>query len=94
MRVSLVRTLGLYVLLYKARLIPRWLSLWGIVAIESSVVAAAYGGFTQEFGIATVNTVLNIPIGLQEVVLAVWLVARGFDRSAPAAGTGSPRVAV
>jgi Domain of unknown function (DUF4386) len=71
-----------YCLLYKARLIPRWLSGWGIVGIGLGVVATVYAGFTQDFGLATVNTMLNIPIGLQEMVLAVWLIAKGF--SAPA----------
>ena len=41
-----------------------------------------YAGFTQDFGFTTVNNVLNIPIGLQEMVLAVWLIAKGFNLSA------------
>jgi len=70
-----------YYVLYRARLIPRWLSGWGLVAIGLSVVATVYAGFTQEFGFTTVNNVLNIPIGLQEMVLAVWLIVKGFNPS-------------
>jgi hypothetical protein len=68
--------------LYRSRLVPRWLSGWGLVAIGLSLVANVYAGFTQEFGFTTVNTVLNIPIGVQEMALAVWLIAKGFNRSA------------
>jgi hypothetical protein len=71
-----------YCVLYRSRLVPRWLSGWGLVAVVLSVVATLYAGFTQEFGFTTVNNVLNIPIGIQEMVLAVWLIAKGF--SAPA----------
>ena len=39
-------------------------------------------GLAQDFGFTTANTVLNIPIGLQEMVLAVWLIVKGFDQSA------------
>jgi hypothetical protein len=42
-------------------------------------VATLYSGFTQEFGFTTLNTVLNVPIFLQEMVLAVWLIAKGFN---------------
>jgi hypothetical protein len=45
-------------------------------------VATVYAGFTQEFGFSSVNTVLNIPIGIQEMVLAVWLLVKGFNASA------------
>ena len=78
-----------YYVLYRARLIPRWLSGWGLVAIGLSVVATVYAGFTQDFGFTTVNNVLSIPIGLQEMVLAVWLIVKGFNRSALASTAGS-----
>jgi hypothetical protein len=47
-----------------------------------TLVATVYSGFTQDFGFTTVNTVLNIPIGIQEMVLAVWLIVKGFNPSA------------
>jgi hypothetical protein len=77
----LVGALMYYYLLFKARLVPRWLSGWGLVAAALSLVATVYSGFTQEFGFSNVNTVLNIPIGVQEMVLAVWLIVKGFSTS-------------
>ncbi len=55
---------------------------FGFVAASLSLVATIYSGFTQDFGFSTVNSVLNIPIALQEMVLAVWLIAKGFNKSA------------
>jgi hypothetical protein len=68
--------------LYRSRLIPRWLSGLGLVGAVLSVAATVYAGFTQDFGFTTVNNVLSAPIGLQEMVLAVWLIAKGFNLSA------------
>ena len=70
-----------YYLLYRSRLVPRWLSGWGIVGAALCLVATVYSGFTQEFGFSTVDTVLNIPIGVQEMVFAVWLIVKGFNPS-------------
>jgi len=68
--------------MYRSRLVPRWLSAWGLVGAVSALVADLYIGFTQDFGFTTVNNVLHAPIGLQEMVLAVWLIAKGFNLSA------------
>ena len=65
--------------LYRSRLIPRWLSGWGLVGAALSLVATVYAGFTQDFGFTIVNNVLSAPIGLQEMVLAVWLIVKGFN---------------
>jgi len=78
-----------YYVFYRSRLVPRWLSGWGLAGAALGLVATVYSGFTQDFGFTTVNTVLNIPIGLQEMVLAVWLIVKGFNRSALASTAGS-----
>ncbi len=67
-----------YFVLYTSRLIPRWLSAWGLIGAALLLVSTVMSGLAQDFGFTTVNTVLNIPIGLQEMVLAVWLIVRGF----------------
>jgi len=70
-----------YYLLYRSRLVPRWLSGWGLIGAGLLLGSTVYAGFIQEFGFSTVNTALNIPIGLQEMVLAVWLLFKGFKVS-------------
>ena len=70
-----------YSVLYRARLVPRWLSGWGLAGAALGLVATVYAGYTQDFGFSTLNTALNIPILLQEMVLAVWLLAKGFNPS-------------
>jgi hypothetical protein len=68
--------------LYQAHLIPRWLSGWGFLAALLCLGATLYSTFNADFGFTTLNTVLNAPIGLQEMVVAVWLIARGFNPAA------------
>lgn len=68
-----------YYVLYAARLIPRWLSGWGLAAIPLAAAATIYAASTQDFGFTTLTTALNIPIFLQELVLAVWLILKGFN---------------
>ena len=77
-----------YYVLYRSRLVPRWLAGLGLFGAALGLVATVYSGFAQDFGFTTVNTVLNIPIALQEMVLAVWLIVKGF--SAPTAAAIRP----
>jgi len=69
-----------YVLLYQSRLVPRWLSAWGLVAAALGIVPPL-GGM---FGLSSLG-VLVAPLFLQEMVMAVWLIAKGFNPSAIAA---------
>ena len=71
-----------YVILYKSNLIPRWLSGWGILGAVLSLAATVLASFTRDLGMESVNTYLNVPIGLQEMVFAVWLIVKGFNPSA------------
>jgi hypothetical protein len=68
-----------YFILYRGRLVPRWLSIWGLVAILPSLVLVLLGLFTDvEVTTSTMAVLLDLPIALQEIVLAVWLIVRGF----------------
>jgi hypothetical protein len=71
-----------YVILYRSRLIPPWLSGWGILGAVLSVAAVVLASFARDFGMESVHTYLSIPIGLNELVLAVWLIAKGFNQDA------------
>ncbi len=71
-----------YVLLYQSRLVPRWLSAWGLVGAVLYIVPA----LGSMFGLSL--DVLMAPLALQEMVMAVWLIAKGFSPSAIAAEPG------
>jgi len=69
-----------YYLLYQSKLIPRWLSGWGLVGVALGL--AAY--LNQFFSVSASSGIElgHIPIFLQEMVLAVWLIVKGFNSSA------------
>lgn len=70
-----------YLILYRGRLVPRWLSIWGLVAILPYLVPVFLGLFTTiDVGTTSTTTLLlDAPLGLQEMVLAVWLIVKGFS---------------
>jgi hypothetical protein len=74
-----------YPVFYRSRLVPRWLSGWGILGELLILVACLSALFSGNP--VTSYTILILPIALQEMVLAVWLIVRGF-RTAQA----SPRL--
>jgi hypothetical protein len=71
-----------YIVLYKSHLIPRWLSGWGILGALMALAATVISAYAGNFDVSSLNTYLNIPIGLNELVLAIWLITKGFDSSA------------
>jgi heme A synthase len=78
-----------YCIFYRSRLVPRWLSVWGIVAVLLGLVAALLVMVHVTTPMSTIQVVFNLPIGVQEVVLAVWLIVKGFSPSStpsPSAG--------
>jgi hypothetical protein len=82
--VAAVLTFGLgafmyYLALYRSRLVPQWLSAWGLVGITLVIVSATLVLFRVAAPLGTTQTVLALPIAVQEMVLAVWLIAKGFD---------------
>jgi Domain of unknown function (DUF4386) len=67
-------------LLYQSNLVPRWLSGWGIVALLLMFAACLLAVFNERP--VTSYVILALPIGLQEMVLALWLIAKGFSSAA------------
>jgi hypothetical protein len=67
----------LCLLLFRTRLIPRFLAAWGVVGY----VVHAAGAIAEIFGFH-ISLVLLIPGGLFELALALWLIVRGFNPSA------------
>jgi hypothetical protein len=78
-----------YYIFYRSKLVPRWLSGWGLVAAASSLTCALLTIFGQLIPFSTVFILLQLPIGLQEMVLAVWLIVKGFNPSAVASGAAT-----
>ena len=73
--------LFLYHALLKTRLIPRWLSAWGIAGIAFTLVATLLYMLSMVRGVSSpVYLILNVPLALQEITFAVYLLARGFRK--------------
>ena len=67
-----------YVLLYRSRIVPRWITLWGFVGIPlyaAAYLLAMYGTIDTN---SSAQNLLCMPVFVQEMVLAVWMIARGF----------------
>ena len=71
-----------YIVFYQSRLVPRWLSGWGILAAALAFVAFLLGMFGIIGPLSTPEVVLAFPIAVQEMAIAVWLIFKGFSPSA------------
>ena len=80
-----VGALMYYYVFFRSRLLPRWLSGWGIAGVLLMLVACLSALFSRNP--VTSYTILILPIAVQEIVMAVWLVARGFSSAAIEPGT-------
>ncbi len=75
-----------YALMYQARLVPVWLSGWGLLAVGLPAVAALLAVFTGP-GVSEYKA-LAPPIFVQELVLGVGLLLKGF--TTPEHPVGNP----
>ena len=84
---SIVFLLGgvmFYTLLYRSRIVPRWITLWGFVGIPLYAAAYLLAMYGVIGGNSSEQNLLSLPLALQEMVLAIWMIARGFR---PAVGS-------
>jgi len=74
----------LYSLLYQSKLLPRFIPIWGLVAVVSVLIINLLA-LKLEIGMA-VSMIFVLPIILNEIFMGIWLIARGFN---PAAANSS-----
>lgn len=85
---ALVFTIGalmLYWLFYRTKLIPGWLSLWGLIGAVLYFAAPIFNMFDPlhpalSLGVKWGN--LMAPLAIQEMVFALWMIIKGFNHSA------------
>jgi len=74
-----IGSLMFYYLLYKSKLLPRWLSGWGLIGATLFLASA----FLPLFSYVPSSTLvfLHLPGAVNQMVLAVWLIVKGFNPS-------------
>jgi len=77
-----------YVLLYRSRIVPRWIAGWGLAAIPFYVAATVLAMYSVIEANSSTQTMLFMPLAIQEMVLAGWMIGRGFRPAVGAATSG------
>jgi len=67
----------LYTALYQARLLPRFISLWGLLG-TALVLTLNLVSLFVEFDLS-VAMIFALPIILNEIVMGIWLIVKGFN---------------
>jgi len=75
-----IGNLMLYYILYKTKLIPNWLSLWGVLGNTLAMLSSFLILFGYMDVISIAFAFMTIPLVLQEVILSIWLIVKGFDK--------------
>jgi hypothetical protein len=79
---SIIFSIGamcIYLIFYRTRLIPSWLSVWGFIAVVAYMASALLKYFHMDSGYEFYLEMVMFP---QEIVMAAWLVIKGFNQDA------------
>jgi hypothetical protein len=79
-----------YYVFYQSKLVPRWLSGWGFLGAALSLASALLAIAGLLTPLSAVFILFNLIILVQEMVLAGWLIVKGFNPSVIA--SKSPQV--
>ncbi len=69
----------LYSYLYQSKLLPRFISVWGLVAVVLVLIMNLLS-LKLEIGMG-VSMVFALPIILNEIFMGIWLIVKGFNPS-------------
>jgi Domain of unknown function (DUF4386) len=74
----IIASMLLYFLLYQSKIVPRFISVWGVIALISLLI----GNLLEISGNTHAMIKLFYPlIMLNELFLAIWLIVKGFNLS-------------
>jgi len=68
-----------YWVLYQSKLVPRWLSGWGLIGAVPFLTVGLLTIVDLIGPLSTLGVTAQIPLALQEVTLAAWLIVKGFN---------------
>lgn len=77
-----IAALMFYYILYKFKLVPNFLSIWGLIGAICTLtgtILELYGAIATD---PTSISYLAIPLAINELVLAFWLITKGFASKA------------
>jgi len=65
---------------YQTKIVPRWLSVSGLIGSTLSILAS-FMFMIRFIGLDATYMLLNVPIAFHQLVLAIWLIVKGFNRA-------------
>jgi hypothetical protein len=77
--IFLIGAICLYISFYRTRLIPRWLTIWGLIGVVPYMAYALLHYFHLDTGYGVYLQMVLMP---QELVMGAWLVIKGFNLDA------------
>ena len=75
-----IRFLMLSYLLYQSKLVPRFIAVWGLIASIVLIVASLINMIAGNTVIPFIFS--HLPVILNELFLAIWLIVKGFNSEA------------
>jgi hypothetical protein len=73
-----------YAVFYKTKLLPRWISAWGLLGLLLMLVGAFSGMFGLVKAFSAPQMLLMLPIMVQEMAMALWMIIKGYAIEKPA----------
>lgn len=67
-----------YLILYREKFVPKWLSIWGFLGNIIIMGASFFIMFQLIEVVSTEYGLMSIPLVVQELVLAIWLLTKGM----------------
>ena len=76
-----VGALILYSVLYRSIFLPRWISIWGFIAAILITASVVFPMLEISFNLPNgmYELIFVVPIAVQEMVMALWLIVKGFN---------------